>query len=169
MTSDAPWATWTLEQLLLRAPVGLMLIIFVHQRWRVSALGQNPWKGGGFGMFSDIYRNSVVPQIWISNEAGEQVALKPDAVPWTSRVNSIPSRRNLEQWANELIRARWRRTANAAQRVPESLPDEGAIAVRVSLLHLVIGFDAKSGCHRATPLKSYTVGSNGSASWTYHA
>jgi hypothetical protein len=143
------------------APVVLMVLVFLHQRWRMYTVHQNPWKGGGFGMFSDLYRNSVVPTLWVSGAAMEQVPLRLESTEWMSRVNAVPSRRNIHRWGDELLRGRWRCCGDRVHPLPAFSSERPLIVSRVSLVHLVVSFDAASGLHSGRPERTYSIEARG--------
>jgi hypothetical protein len=129
-------------------PVWLLLAVVMHQRWRMYKYDQSAWKGGGFGMFSDIHTSWVAAVVTARNADGSLVDLRVDSADWMSRFNVIPTARNLQKWATLLLHTRWRRSGDS---VLPFQPDRGdpLHVCRVTLRHFRIEFDGRTGVHSA--------------------
>lgn len=137
---DVTLVFWNLSPLLL-------VLVALHQRWRIAAVGQSAWKGGGFGMFSDIHRNHFIAVVWVADPAGTLIQLRVDAKGFGNRPAFVPTKKNAIQWAREIASGHWERVADTARpRSPHSASQE-LILLRVSVHHVQVDFDAVRGIY----------------------
>jgi hypothetical protein len=138
-----------MEQHLWWIPGALLLAVALHQRWRVHSVGQSAWKGGGFGMFSDLHHNSIAAVLWTRNEAGLEVALRIDPTVSRSLMSRIPTSGNILRWGREIMRGRWQRCGGLACVQPLYSTERPVTIARVTLQHLWITFDGRRGVYTA--------------------
>lgn len=145
------------------APVILLVLVALHHRWRMHRLRQTSWKGGSFSMFSEMWRNSLVTEIWIQDKNLGPLPL----VVADQRENhlllaavAIPTRKRILAWARWAAAAEWKRCGNFAH-LPFGMQGGDALSVTKVVLRLrSIDFDA-SGTHSAEELQSYAVDAKG--------
>lgn len=137
-------------------PIALLLAVAVHQRWRVSRYGQSAWKGGGFGMFSDLHTGSVTALLRTTGSANE-VAEFLVVFPWDMRASVIPTEANLRLTAQEILHNRWTGVGRRAAPCRESERDNALVLSSVTVRYARIDFDRQTGAHMASVRRSVTV------------
>lgn len=85
-------------------PAILLCVVALNQIWLVREHDFDPWKGGGFGMFSTTAGGRVRHTHLFLETNGEEVEVQlPDALEDTEkRVRSLPSEAWLDRLAREL-------------------------------------------------------------------
>lgn len=131
-------------------PVLLLITVALIHRVRVHVRGQSAWKGGGFGMFSEIPHTAVVPVLWRvkTDQSVEEIPIDPSP-PW-SRESVLPTRKALEGVGASLLKREWQRCGRTAHewRAPAS-EGERFRADGVILRVLRIAFDGRAGSYRS--------------------
>ena len=124
-------------------PALALLIVAAHQRIMVYYKHQSAWKGGGFGMFSEINRHSVVATLIVKEAQGE-IALRVDQRHrWDP--GAAPTPENLLRWGKEILLLKWTRVGNHADIYPSPSPEPPLHVLRVTIQHFEIDLDLKLG------------------------
>lgn len=126
------------------APV-ILVAVAMHQRWRMRALRQSAWKGGGFGMFSDIQR-SYASSTLVCEEPGGPKERTVDPSSADALVSRIPSEDHMKRYARSLSQRLWQGSGHAGAR-PTPLYMEGPSlnVTGVRVRHRWIDFDGETG------------------------
>lgn len=138
-------------------PAIVLLVVAIYQRLRVRSVHQSAWKGGGFGMFSDIHRNSIAAVIWARANDGQSEPLTIDPSPLFSKPSIVPTARNIQSWGRELVRAKWQRCGRRAHAFMPYGDGVPLAVLKVTLSHLRIDFDARSGTYTTSGVQTHTV------------
>jgi hypothetical protein len=131
-------------------PALLLVLVAMHQRWRMASVHQSAWKGGGFGMFSDIQRCSVAAVAWVREDDYRLTPLRLDPSAPLAKVTHIPTARNIRQWGEELAAVQWQRCGQTAHELAPGSGDEAALLEKITLHRLEIDFDGRHGMYAAT-------------------
>jgi protein-disulfide isomerase len=132
---------------LLLLPVWLLLVVVVHHRWRVRKHGQSSWKGGGFGMFSDLHRSASTAVLSVRETQGDPEQLRIDTSDWMTRHNVIPNGVNLRRWGEQILQGRWMRSGARALPLQPGHDARALDIEAVTLKHLAIDFDRRTGTY----------------------
>lgn len=90
------------------APICLCLVACLHL-WRVTTVGQTPWKGGGFGMFSTIdVEHARFVRAYLLTVGGERPVMIPqDLEKKVAELRAAPNKQGLEELADRLAQRQW--------------------------------------------------------------
>lgn len=135
-------------------PVFLMLGVFVVHRLRVARLGQSAWKGGGFGMFSDVRRTSVTASATFVDEDGAEVSLRLPPCGPGDRAVQIPSPENVRRWAERLVDSEWQRCGDVAHLVNSHALVRPLQLTKVTAVVRRLDFDGTIGAYSSRVLFS---------------
>ena len=138
-------------------PSAILLLVAIHQRWRMYSVRQSAWKGGGFGMFSDIQRTSVAAVVWALEDGYRSTPLRLDPSGSVAKATHVPTARNIRQWGEELVALRWQRCGENAHEVAYCSDSDGLTLTQVTLHHLFIDFDGRNGVYTATEGNVYSI------------
>lgn len=129
-------------------PLCLLLVVAFHQRWRVRTIGQSVWKGGGFGMFSDIEASFLVTEIEVQADGGGSVYLR---IPrsFSGDIAKVPTKRQLYAFARRVAEQRWRQVGGRAQLQEITSAMSSLNVLSVTVRHFVLDFDARAGTYQA--------------------
>jgi hypothetical protein len=137
-------------------PAALLVAVALHQRRRMHTHDQNAWKGGGFGMFSDIHTGSVTALLSTADAAGVARDLFLE-LPAGARPSIVPTERNLRSWADEIITSRWTDHGGRAVLDREGDANKSLTVRRVIVRFARLDFDRRTGTHRASVHKKISV------------
>ena len=134
----------------------VLLIVAAYQRVRVLTVNQCPWKGGGFGMFSDIQKNVILAMLTVPTSHGHrQVLWKPGARAEVAR--RTPTPRHLRQVATMILSGRWLVQGDAAMPYYSEAGLPPTQVHSVTILFLQEDFDSRRGVHSIVLRDSVTV------------
>ncbi|QDU26321.1 hypothetical protein ETAA8_13990 [Anatilimnocola aggregata] len=158
------------------APLCLCLVAALHG-YRVMTLGQTPWKGGGFGMFSTIDgENARSVRCWLVTEQGERaLELPAELTKRADELRAAPSQDSLQYLATRLSKRQWIDPVLAHEQLAALLqaepPGQPLTAIRLHELRqqklAVIDLATKSA--RTTPLTSLPRGAESSSAVPFRA
>jgi hypothetical protein len=153
------WADSTFKYL----PVYIAVAVAVHQRWRVNRYAQDPWKGGGFGMFSDIFGTaSLTATLVTRGPHNERIEYRLDApAPSTSKAVIIPTRRHIVALGRMILLSCWRAEKDRAVLCHDG---DGARPLQVEAVILrcwKTEFCIGTGTHSGTLANTVTVNAAG--------
>jgi hypothetical protein len=141
-------------------PPALLLLVFAHQRWRVLTRRQTAWKGGGFGMFSDIDRSAIAATVTVHDgDKGTRMLRLPASAP-TARVSAIPTEPNIRAWGKELLARPWEACGDAAHEWQMLSTTEPVRVEAVTLRWIWVEFDRRTGEYSGSELASHRVSSD---------
>jgi hypothetical protein len=138
-------------------PILLLILVALHQRWRVATTGQTAWKGGGFGMFSTIPNTIVIADATVDAGAGSVRRLRFDIDSSGSQMRAVPTEEHLRAWARAVYLAEWEQCGQSIhRRSPNSRqPPLTILAVTVSRIRMA--FHCQTGAYTASPDATATV------------
>jgi hypothetical protein len=142
-------------------PSAVLLAVASHHRWRVHSIRQSAWKGGGFGMFSEIQRSSIAVVLWVIDGNGDEVPIKIDPSQSQTVMSVIPTPENLLRWGRAVVQSKWQRCGDFAHTRPQY---SGAMPLRitkVTLRHLRVNFDSCRGAYTVEECGGFTLDSDG--------
>jgi hypothetical protein len=122
----------------------------IHHRWRVYMGLQTVWKGGGFGMFSDIREFAVLAEVSVrrGNELRWAV-VNPSAAPLLA--HSYPSESHLRALAVEMASRAWQAVGDSVVAWDGSGAGMRLPVGSVRLTRVRLDFDAATGTYRGAP------------------
>jgi hypothetical protein len=138
-------------------PALLLLAVAIHQRCRVHRAHQSVWKGGGFGMFSDVDRTSVITVLWVRDSKGALERVPLESAAWLAKVSVIPTVRNMCEWGREISRGRWQRCGDFAHELSDLSAVVPLDVAKVTVHHLWMDFNVRTGEYTARQVKECSV------------
>jgi hypothetical protein len=135
-----------MEHMWLVPPIVLVAVAAV-QRWRMWRHRQSAWKGGGFGMFSEINRNSVAVILSTIGADGTVHDLRVD--PGIPPSITCPTDAYLKRWGEDVARGEWLKCGAFAHLRPWYSTTSAEAIARVRITRLWLDFDARTGLYRA--------------------
>jgi hypothetical protein len=127
-----------------------LLTIAIHHRWRVSKGFQTVWKGGGFGMFSDIPEFAVLAEVSVRHGTElKWMVVNLNAAPLLAY--SYPSESGLRALAVEMASRAWQGGGDSAVTWDGSGAGMRLPVCSVRLTRVRVDFDAATGTYRGTP------------------
>ena len=138
-------------------PSLLLVAVAFHHRWKVHSVQQSAWQGGGFGMFSDIERNSFAAVLWVIDDDGREVPIRVDPSVTSTVISRIPTAANILRWGREVIRGEWQRCGDLAYPRP-TYSTASPLAIRKMTLHyLCVTFEARRGLYTAEERRHFAI------------
>jgi hypothetical protein len=138
-------------------PILLLILVALHQRWRVATTGQTAWKGGGFGMFSTIPNTIVIAEAAVDAGAGDVAHLRFDIDPSASQVRAVPTEQNLQAWARAVYLVDWERCGQSLHRRSANSRQPRLTILSVTVSRIRMAFHGRSGTYTASPETTITV------------
>ena len=138
-------------------PVLCLVAIALHHRWRIHAIGQSAWKGGGFGMFSDVPRHHMLALMRTTDSSGIPIELRIDAKTYEAKVTVLPTGENALQWARQIAAGQWQRVGNLARPYTPGCGIPPLALERISVHHLELDFDGSIGRYQAAERHAYSL------------
>jgi hypothetical protein len=138
-------------------PILALVAVFFYQRSRVRHARQTVWKGGGFGMFSDINKNLILTEICLHRRSTENEVLRvlEGAGPGT-KVAAVPVEKNFLEWGRFVLKQKWLKNGSVAVRHHPGWPGIPSIAESVTIVHATLDFDGRTGTQLARRISTYS-------------
>jgi hypothetical protein len=129
-------------------PLLLLIAVALHHRVRIRRLGQSPWKGGSFAMFSEVVENVPVTELWCRDTGRDPQCLRLAAeikYPLYVRAKMIPTDAHLRAWAEFVAASRWQRCGDYAHG-SESTDRRPPLELdHVTVRRRIVDFDGATG------------------------
>lgn len=111
-------------------------------------------------MFSEIWRNYDVTEIWVQNPDGKLSPLtlvEPDPNSLRLTARTLPTAKNWRAWMKWVSEQAWIRCGETAHLPIPRQRQEPVAWNRITLRFRRVDFDVSKGQHRAEEIASYSV------------
>ncbi|MDL1872469.1 hypothetical protein FBR05_09695 [Deltaproteobacteria bacterium PRO3] len=141
-------------------PLILLVAVAIHHRLRIYRLGQTPWKGGSFSMFSEISQGAPVTEITVRETQGGVTRLRivgQGENPLLQKAAAVPTEKNSLEWARAVNEMEWKRCGNFAHAPLGPQESTPMRITEVIVRYRRVEFDIRTGRYSAKDFKTFRL------------
>lgn len=141
-------------------PLILLVAVAIHHRLRIYRLGQTPWKGGSFSMFSEISQGAPVTEITVREDRGDSISLRivgQGENTLLQKAAAVPTEKNSLAWARAVGEMEWERCGNFAHAPLGPQESDPLKMTEVIVRHRRIEFDIQTGRYFAKDFRTFRL------------